>query len=113
MFVSLSGCALDDDICAGQGAGRAAAASNKDASGEVDGVVDELPEDADQETKDFWQQCSDLEKKMQQLRGEMGAQAAKRRKVNLTSPAPAAKTAADLQAAAANAAEEAGASQSP
>ena len=52
----------------------AAAASYKDASGdvavgEVDGVVIELPEDADQETKDLWQQHRELEKKLQQLRG--------------------------------------------
>ena len=67
-----SGCPLDND---------AAAASNRDASGdvamgEVDGVV------------------------IEQVRGEMGAQAAKRRKVNLASREAAAKTAADLQAAA-------------
>ena len=47
-----SGCPLDNDVCAGQGAVPAAAAGNKDASGdvamdEVDGVVIELPEDAD------------------------------------------------------------------
>ena len=82
-----SGCPLDNDVCAGQGAGPAAAAGNKDASGdvamdEVDGVVIELPEDADQETKDLWQQHRELEKHVQQLRGEMGPQAAKRRKVN-------------------------------
>ena len=45
----------------GKARGPAAAAGNKDASGdvamdEVDGVVIELPEDADQETKDLWQQ---------------------------------------------------------
>ena len=76
-----SGCPLDND---------AAAASNRDASGdvamgEVDGVVIELPDDTEQHRE--------LEKKMQQLRGEMGAQAAKRRKVNLASREAAAKTA--------------------
>ena len=103
-------------MCAGQGAVLAAAASNKDASGdvemgEVDGVVIELPKDADQETKDLWQQHCDLEKRMLQLRGEMGAEAANNRKVNLEMPEAAAKTAADLQAAAAKAAEEARGSQ--
>ena len=92
------------------------AVSNKDASagaamGEVDGVVIGLLEDADQEIRDLWQQHRELEKKMHQLRGGMEAQAAKRRKVNLASPEAPAKAAADLQAAAAIAAEEAGDSQ--
>ena len=44
-----SGCPLDNDVSAGQGAVLAAAACNNDASGdvamvEVDGVVIELPE---------------------------------------------------------------------
>ena len=111
-----SGCPLDTDVCAVQGAVPAAAESNKDASGdvamgEVDGVVIELPQDADQETKDLWQQRRELEKQMQQLQGEMGAQAAKRRKVYLVSPEAAGKAAADLQAAAAKAGEEVGGSQ--
>ena len=46
------------------------------------------PGDADQENKDLWPQ---LEKKLQELRGEMGA---KRRRVILASPEAAAKTAA-------------------
>ena len=45
---------------------------------------------------------------MQQHLSAMGAQAAKRRKVSLASPEAAAKVAADLQAAAAKAAEVAG-----
>ena len=63
------------------------------------GAVIEPPEDADQQTKDLWKQHSELETK---LRGEMGAQAAKRRKDNLASSEAAAKTAAELQAGAAN-----------
>ena len=77
-----SGCPLD------KGAGPAAAAGIKDASGDVvmgdlNDVVIEPPEDADQETKDHWEQHTELEKKLQLLRGEMGAEAAKRRKVNV------------------------------
>ena len=41
---------------------------------------------ADQETKDLWQLHGELEKKMQHLQGEMGAQAAIRGQVNLASP---------------------------
>ena len=57
----LSGCSLDNDACAVQGAAPAAAEEQATktpavALGEVDGVVIELPEDADQETKDLWQQ---------------------------------------------------------
>ena len=68
-----SGCPLDNDVCAGQGAVPAATASSKDAGadvvmGEVDSVATELREDANQETKDLWQQHRELEKKMQQLR---------------------------------------------
>ena len=91
-------------------AGREACCDSKQQGcqeGEVDGVVIELPEDTDPETKDFWQQHREIEKKMQQLQGEMGVQGAKRRKVKLASPEAAAKTAAELQAAAATA-EEAG-----
>ena len=54
--------------------------------GKVDGAVIEPPEDADQEAKDIWKQHNELERKLQHIRGEMGAQAAKRRKVNLASP---------------------------
>ena len=43
---------------------------------EVNGAVIEPPEDADQETKDFLKQHNELEKKLQHLRGEVGAQAA-------------------------------------
>ena len=93
----------------------AAAAGNKDASGdvamgEVDGVGIELPKDADQETKDLWQQHHELEKKVQQLRGEMGAKAAKRREANLASPEAVVKVAAEAQAATTNAAEAEGGS---
>ena len=97
-----SGCPLDTDVSAVQFVLAAAAASNKDASGDV----------ADQETEDLWQRHRELEKKMQQLLGEMGAQAEKRRKVNLASTEAVAKVAGCLQAAAAKAAEEAGGSQS-
>ena len=79
--------------------------------GEIDGVVIEPPEDADQETKDPRQQHRELEKRMLQLRREMGAKAAKRRKVNMESLEAAAETAADLQAAAVKAAGEAQGSQ--
>ena len=48
---------------------------------------------------------------MHQLRNEMRAQAAKRRKVNLASPEAAAKTAVELHAAVAKAVAEAGGSQ--
>ena len=102
-----SGCPLDNDVCAGRG--PAAAAGTKDAGqdvvmGELNDVVIAPPGDADQENKDLWPQ---LEKKMQQLLGEMGAN---RRRV-LASLEAAAKTAADLQAAAAKAAEEAAGSK--
>ena len=112
----LHGCPLDDDVCAGQCAGPAPAAGIKDAGGDVvmcdvNGAVIESPEDADQETKDLWKQHSELEKKLQHLRGEMGAQAAKRRKINLASPEAAAKAAAELQVAAAKATKEAAGSQ--
>ena len=118
MLVSLQAALWNNDVCAGQGAVLAAAASNKDASGdmeirEVDGVVTEPPEDADQDTKDLWQQHRELEKRMLQLRGEMDAEAGKRRKVNLESLEAAAKTAADLRAVAGKAAEEAAGSQGP
>ena len=86
-----SGCPPDNDVCAGQGAVLAVAASNKDASGvveigEVDGVVIELPEDADQETKDNGQQHRELEKRMPQLRGEMGAKKGQAQKGQLGKP---------------------------
>ena len=82
--------ALDNEISAGHCAGPAAAAGIKDASWdvvmcEVNGAVIEPPEDGDQETKDFWKQHNELGKKLQHLLGEIGAQAAKRRKVNLAS----------------------------
>ena len=71
-----SGCPLDNDVCAGQGAGPAAAAGTKDVGqdvvmGELNDVVIAPPGDVDQENKDLWQRHRELEKKMQQLRGEM------------------------------------------
>ena len=71
-----SGCPLDNDVGAGQVVEPMAAAGIKDASGdvavgEVDGVVIELPEDADEETKDLWQQHRELKKRMLQFRREI------------------------------------------
>ena len=106
-----SGCPLDNRISAGQCARPAAAAGNKDASGdvamgEVDGVdIDLTSRTLTKKPKTFGTQ------QMQQLRGDMGAQAAKRRKVNLASFEDAATTAAKLHAAAAKAAEGAAGSQ--
>ena len=77
-----------------------------------DGVDVELPDYAGQHTKDLWQQHCELDKQMPQFPGEIGAQAATRRKVFLASPEAAAMVAAELQAAAAKAAEEAGGSSS-
>ena len=106
-----SGCPLDNDVGAGQGAGPAAAAGIKDASGdvvmgEVNGVVIEPPEDGDQETK--------IPLEAAQRAGEEGA-ASSRRNGCPGGQAPsleaAAKTAAELQAAVAKAAGEAAGSQ--
>ena len=52
---------------------------------EVNGAVIE-PEDADQETKELWNQHSELEKKLPHLRGELGAQATKQQKSQFGEP---------------------------
>ena len=70
-----SGCPLDDAVCAGHGAVPAATASSEDASSDVamdegDGVVIELPEDADQEIKDFGNNTESLNRRCNNFEGK-------------------------------------------
>ena len=88
--------------------GAAAAASNKDAHGDVPkGAGAEMDVEPPADAELCWQQ-RELENRLRQVRGELGAQTARHRKVNLTSSEAMTKMAAVLQAAAACAAEEAG-----
>ena len=101
MLVSLPAALWTTTIPSCTELGPVVAAGGKDANGDVpmggiDGVDVEPPAGADQETKELFL--------------DLGAQAAKRRMVDLESPEAAAKVAADLQAAAARAAATAGGS---